>query len=234
MRVGRFHSLRSQTRVTSILIAVGATIAATGIAPAHADLGDVAPPPAAAAVPTPDVRGIFLVDATGRSVSLAEELAEPGPVFVNFVFTSCPTVCPVMSATFARLEDRLESDGIGARLLSVSIDPLHDTPERLRDYGDRHGAGAHWRLFTGTPEASEAAQKAFGVWRGDKMNHVVATFVRPAAGESWLRVDGFASPGDLAAKIGRLPAKRSAGAKPREDGGTVRRPSGPGENERGG
>ena len=83
--------------------------------------------------------------------------------------------------------------------MSISIDPEQDTPERLKAYAAHFEAGPEWQHYTGTVEASIAAQRAFNVFRGDKMNHTPVTFMRAAPGQPWLRIDGFATPTELLA-----------------------------------
>jgi protein SCO1/2 len=82
-------------------------------------------------------------------------------------------------------------------MMSISIDPEQDTPARLREYAQRNGAGPQWQHYTGTIEASVAVQRAFSVYRGDKMDHPPVAFMRPAPGRPWVRLDGFASPSEL-------------------------------------
>jgi len=76
-----------------------------------------------------------------------------GKVFLaNFIFTHCPTICPVMNAQMARLQNLLKDDGMMdyVRIISFSIDPERDTPERLREYADMVGADTTtWFFATG-------------------------------------------------------------------------------------
>lgn len=76
-----------------------------------------------------------------------------GKVFVaNFIFTHCPTICPVMNAQMARLQGMVRKEGMmdDVRMISFSIDPDRDTPERLREYADMVGADtATWFFATG-------------------------------------------------------------------------------------
>lgn len=137
----------------------------------------------------------------GRPVNLKEELAQPGPIFVNFIFTSCTTVCPVMTQIFSRLQSQLGKDRARVRLLSISIDPQQDTPARLAAYRSQFGAGAAWDFLTGTVEASVAAQMAFDVYRGDKMNHPVASFFRSGPDRPWVRIEGFATAEQLLGEL---------------------------------
>jgi protein SCO1/2 len=93
-------------------------------------------------------------------------------------------------------------------LVSISIDPEQDTPERLSEYARRFHAGPEWRFYTGTTQASVAVQRAFEAYRGDKMDHTPATFLRAAPGRPWVRIDGFASSEELAREFHELVAAR--------------------------
>jgi protein SCO1/2 len=155
-----------------------------------------------AAYTVPDVK---LVDADGAGVPLRRELAQQDrPVILNFIFTTCGAVCPVMSATFSQLQAALGPQRDAVRMLSISIDPEEDTPAALKAYAGKYGAGPQWRMLTGSLDDSIAVQRAFGVYRGDKMNHQPATFLRAAPGQPWVRLDGFASAADILREVGQL------------------------------
>jgi len=139
----------------------------------------------------PVLDGIDLIDQNGKPVTLAQAVGTDGPVMVNFIFTTCPTICPVMSAGFSKLNSSLGSDQAQVRLVSISIDPEADTPAVLRDYAKKYRAGKSWLFLTGTPEASEAAQSAFGANRGDKMNHAPTTYIRRSRDGAWEQLDGL-------------------------------------------
>jgi protein SCO1/2 len=140
----------------------------------------------------PVVDDVRLVDQDGRPTTLRQAIDAEVPVLVNFIFTTCTTVCPVMSAGFAQFLDALDPARDRVRLVSISIDPDHDTVDALRRYAERYRAGTSWRLLTGTREASIAAQRSFGAYRGDKMNHVPATFIR-RPGQPWQVIEGLSS-----------------------------------------
>jgi protein SCO1 len=136
----------------------------------------------------PDVR---LVRADGQEMRIKPELERSRPVVLNFVFTTCTTICPVMSQTLAKVQERLGDDRPRVTMISVSIDPERDTPARLTEYARKFRAGPDWTFYTGTAEASIALQKAFDVYRGNKMNHVPVTFVRTAPDQPWVRLEGL-------------------------------------------
>ena len=92
-----------------------------------------------------------LVERSGRGVSAAD-LA--GHVWVaDFVFTRCPTFCPLLTERMAGLQKALVPAADPVRLVSFSVDPVHDTPEVLLDYARRAGAGDGWLFVTGPREA---------------------------------------------------------------------------------
>lgn len=146
---------------------------------------------------SPPIPEVALVDSRGEAVALRELLATDRPVILNFIYTTCTTVCPVLSATLAESRSRL----VSARpplYLSITIDPEHDTPARLAEYAKRYGAGEEWRFLTGSRKSVRSVQRAFGAYRGDKWNHVPLTFLRRAPDGPWLRLEGFTSAAELA------------------------------------
>jgi protein SCO1/2 len=140
---------------------------------------------------------IQLVRDDGTKVSLIEELNDGRPVIMNFIYTTCTTICPLASHTFAELQDMLGNDRYKVHMVSISIDPEQDTPAVLAKYAGKYGAGKQWRFYTGTKDASIAAQVAFNVYRGDKTNSNPVTFIRAAPDKPWLRIDGFAKSEEL-------------------------------------
>jgi protein SCO1/2 len=144
-----------------------------------------------------DVPPVRLVRDDGKAVSLPEELNDGRPVILNFIYTTCTTVCPVTSHTFEQLQEMLGEERTKVHMISISIDPEQDTPERLAAYARKYEAAPQWHFYTGTSEASLTAQRAFDVYRGDKMNHSPVTLLRAAPGKSWERIEGFASAEDL-------------------------------------
>jgi len=154
-----------------------------------------------------EIPDLKLVRESGKSVSLRSEIDDGRPVYVNFIFTTCTTICPLSSQVFSQLQKKLGDDRDKVHLVSISIDPEMDTPARLRAYAARFHAAGEWTHYTGSFEASIAAQRAFNAYRGDKMNHTPLTLYRAAPGKPWVRLDGFATADQLLA----LYAPKAAG-----------------------
>jgi protein SCO1/2 len=177
---------------------------ASEVAPAHGECDHGAHQQAASGKPsyaskrssfeTPDVT---LLGQDGEEHALVALLGADKPVMLNFIFTSCTTICPVMTSTFREVERQLGTDREQVQLVSISIDPEYDTPARLAEYARARGAGEPWIFLTGDLASIRRTQTAFDAYRGNKMNHVPLTFLRAAPDEPWLRIDGFAAASDI-------------------------------------
>lgn len=110
--------------------------------------------PAAIAQPTV-LDGIQLID-QDRQPLQAERLRDR-TVLLNFVFTACSAVCPLQTRQIAQVQQALPAGVAGqVHFLSVSIDPLNDTPEALRGFAQRTGADLRrWSFATGSPSEVE-------------------------------------------------------------------------------
>ena len=149
----------------------------------------------------PDVE---LIREDGKRVSLPQEMNDGRAVVLNFIFTTCSSFCPLSSQTFSEFQRKLGSDGKRVHMMSISTDPEQDTPARLREYAHKFGARPGWQHYTGTLAASLAAQRAFDVYRGDKMSHTPVTLLRAANSQTWRRIDGFVTPNQLLGQYHQL------------------------------
>jgi protein SCO1/2 len=155
-------------------------------------------------IETYEVPDLTLIDQDGHEVELDAALASSKPVVLNFVFTTCTTICPVMTATFSRMQGALGSDAGGLRLVTISVDPEFDTPEVLKRYAARYGSAPQWRFLTGDAHRIATVLRAFRAYYGSKMNHRPLTFLRIPGEARWVRIEGLVSVSDLAREYRRL------------------------------
>lgn len=146
----------------------------------------------------PDVE---LIDQLGTSVSLQSLLEADQPVALNFIFTTCTTICPVMTATFAQMRRELGDAADQVRLISISIDPEYDRPDKLKAYAEQFRAGAGWDFLTGDSADIVLVLKSFDSYAGSKMNHQPVTLLKSPGRSSWTRIEGLASGKDLANEV---------------------------------
>src|SRR6202047_4723539 len=184
--VGR-HSMSPWIKAVVLPVFAAALMASFALRAAADEAADPhaghQPSPAATVVRSTanySVPPIKLVRDDGKSVSLADELNDGRPVVLNFIYTTCAGICPLASHIFSQLQYKLGADRDGVHLVSISIDPEEDTPARMREYAQRYGAGASLQRSPRTGAPSLAAQRAFEVYRGDKMGHTPVTLVRTA------------------------------------------------------
>lgn len=100
--------------------------------------------------PEPDNFGIVYPFTLQTQDDVAFQLGEDDrPVIVNFIFTRCTTICPVLTGKMAELQDRIDPDD--ALFLSISVDPEHDSPQILQEFGKRFDADfSRWFFLTGS------------------------------------------------------------------------------------
>lgn len=141
---------------------------------------------------------VTLHDSEGREQELPR-LMQDRVVILNFIFTSCTTICPTLSAIMREAEQQLSNRlGKDLILVSISVDPVNDSPARLRAYGEKIGAGPNWYLLTGRAADVERALRAFGVPTGGRPeNHPPTFLVGNTITGQWLRWVGVTTPEDL-------------------------------------
>lgn len=195
--------------------------AAAPVRPAAAQTGhEHHHPPAAPSAPTGQepqradglkIPDVALVDQDGRAVRFPD-LLQGHVVAVNFVFTTCTTICPPMGANFAKLRQLLgERAGREVELISVSVDPGNDTPERLKAWAGKFGSGPGWTLLTGQPDQVTRLLKALGAYTPNLTDHSPLVLVGNAATGQWTRAYGLAPPAKLVEIINAaVPAQPAA------------------------
>ena len=141
------------------------------------------------ALKVPDV---VLRNQDGQPVRMAE-LTRDRIVVMNFVFTSCTTICSPMGANFGALQSHVGRD---VRLVSISIDPGTDTPARLKRWGAQFQAGPSWTLLTGDAGDVETLLKALGVYSANRFAHAPILLVGDGAGR-WVRANGLVAPSEV-------------------------------------
>lgn len=121
--------------------------------------------------PLPEMVPIQFFVLTDQDGDEFESSSLRGQVWIaNFIFTSCPSICPLMSTQMGNLTRRITHDDV--RFVSISVDPSIDTPEVLREYAERYGADTErWVFLTGSVEdVSRVVGRSFRLPMGDRMD----------------------------------------------------------------
>lgn len=103
-----------------------------------------------------------LADVAGREVSL--HALRGRPVLVAFIYTTCTTACPLLSARMAKLQEKLIAASIPAVLASVTVDPDRDDAKKLGAYAERFGARPGWYFLRAEPARLAPVLASYGEW----------------------------------------------------------------------
>ena len=147
---------------------------------------------------------VTLVDQNGARVRLKDYLKSDKPVLLDFIYGTCTTICPVLSAGFSNLQRKLAPDQAQVRLVSVTIDPEYDTPEVMRAYLKRYASKPGWDFFTGSRQDIDQVMRAFKAYVPNKMSHYPVTFLLAPGGDEWVRIHGLIGTGELMAEYRKL------------------------------
>lgn len=159
-----------------------------------------APPPIKRTVESYTVPDVTLVNQDGAKVKLKALLESGEPVIVDFIFGTCTTICPVLSAGYANLQTKMPPGASKVHLISISIDPENDTPKVMRDYLKRYRAKAGWDFFTGRREDIDKVMYAFNAYIPNKMSHYPLTLIRDPKTGQWIRIFGLMSSSEFMAE----------------------------------
>jgi len=168
-----------RSAIVTLAIAAGL---ATGFAACSPRPADVAEPGSYAAANSSDcLPAIALVDQHGHAVTLTS--LKGRPVLIDFIYTTCPGPCPLMTSQMAAVA-KLLGPKLGSQVtfVSISIDPEHDRPAELEQYARARGAEQPgWLFLTGTTAQIDRVLALFHLKRtrnpDGTVNHAAASFL---------------------------------------------------------
>ncbi len=138
----------------------------------------------------PDVE---VLDQEGNAIHFYSDLIKGKTVAINFIFTNCTTICPPLAATFARVQKEMgDKVGKDVHFISISVDPLTDTPERLKAWGAKFKRGNGWTFVTGNKQEMDKLLYALGASVSRREDHTPAVIVGNDLKGVWTRTYGLA------------------------------------------
>jgi protein SCO1/2 len=207
------HRLAQHGLLTLCLLAVGIGQALAHSADEHAG-HDMAAKSASSERAQVKFADVALVDQNGKTVRLEKDLVDNKIVVMSFIYTSCTTVCPVVSSIMGKVQKQLGARvGTEVQLVSISIDPQRDDAKRLNDYARTFQKGPGWSWLTGSPQSVNETLKGLGSFSGDFKNHQPLILVGDGNSRHWTRYYGFTDPAVLSREVEKLSGERNAHAK---------------------
>jgi len=144
-----------------------------------------------------EVPDVSLINQDGVKVGLRKLLLSDRPVLVDFIYTTCTTICPVLSINFVNFQKTITREPGKVTLVSISIDPEFDTPKAMKAYLNRYRAKPGWEFLTGSREDISRVLKAFNAFTLNKMNHYPVILLKSPSDRHWVRVYGLIGTSEL-------------------------------------
>ena len=151
---------------------------------------------------------VTLITHEGESVRFFDDLIEDKVVVINFIYTTCPDVCPLETAKLTELQAIL-GDRVGRDVFmySITIDPETDSPEVLKDYTQRYGVGPGWTFLTGKEDDITLLRKKLGLYieeiqDEDSNDHNLSLIIGNQGTGRWMKRSPFEDPYFLADQVG--------------------------------
>ena len=194
------------TVVTALVLATAMTGVRAHDHSSHGQQDPAARAPSTVRIKLPDTA---LTDQHGKTARFKSDTVGDRLVLVTFIYTTCTTVCPPLSALFADLQQRL-GDRVGREvsLISITVDPVRDTPLRLKAYAAQYQAGPGWSFLGGSKLAVDEVLTALGVYSANFADHPAVVLVGDPRSGEWTRFFGFPGSDQILARVGQLQAAR--------------------------
>lgn len=142
----------------------------------------------------PNVR---IHDQNGKQLNFYNDLVKGKTVAINFIFTTCTASCPPLTATFRKVQQTATERGLEVQLISISVDPSIDTPERLKAFSEKFKAGPGWTFVTGDKGEIDSLLKGLGAAITNKNDHTPMMMIGNDRVDYWTRAYGLSSPSTL-------------------------------------
>ena len=149
-----------------------------------------------------------IYDQNGKQLNFYTDLVKGKTVAINFVFTTCTASCPPLTATFRRVQQNAEQRGLPLQLISISVDPTVDTPERLHAFAEKFNAGPGWTFVTGDKSEIDTLLQGLGAAVANKNDHTPMIMIGNDTADYWTRAYGLSSPTQLVDLIAGAAARQ--------------------------
>ena len=154
-----------------------------------------------------------LVDRDGKSMRLVSDALGGKLAVISVMYTTCTTVCPVTTALLSHVQTAL-GDRLGneVSLVSLTVDPATDTPERLDAYALKVGARSGWHWLTGPKDAVTRVLQGIDAYTSDFRAHPAMVLVGDPSSGKWTRYYGFPGAKTVVERLDTLARARQVGS----------------------
>ena len=162
--------------------------------------------------PTSAARNWFsdrpLVTRNGETLAFYSDVLKDQVVLINFMFTHCDGACPLSTQKLQQVQQQLRERSVeSVRLVSISVDPQQDTPERMREFAERYGAGPDWLFLTGEKQDVDFVLGRLGQSTPKPEDHQTLYLLGNLKTGRWLKMLGFTPVEQIVAQLQELVAE---------------------------
>lgn len=175
---------------------------------------------------------VIVLDQDGKEQRFYDDVLRGKITVISFIYTSCASICPLVIARLAEVQDDLGgAAGRDIFFVSISIDPIPDTPEKLKEHKEAFAVGPGWSFLTGDIENIDLIRHKLGERSGKAIaQHKNEVLLYNDTTGEWARDSAFSDLGVLTHNIREMnPVWRAAGPRPAEVAPADLHSSGPGQ-----
>lgn len=163
------------------------------------------------------IPNVSVLDHNGDAVLFYDDLVKDNIVAVNFIFTRCGMICPMLGFRFGQLRKLLDDDsGNQVQLVSITTDPNYDTPARIKTWAQQFHQGIGWTQITGDKQTIDHLLKSLKAFSADKQDHSSLVLLINDQRNEWKWIDGESDPQLVQAALSewQIPVENNAAVSP--------------------
>jgi cytochrome oxidase Cu insertion factor (SCO1/SenC/PrrC family) len=193
----RIHSLLAGSALFALILcfAFPTSVAVAGTAPADK---------AAAEAKARDYfTNVELVDQNGERLKFYDEVLKDNVVVISFIFTNCQGACPLMTRNLTRIRDMLPDTVRGEiNFVSISLDPVRDTPSAMKEFAQTHDADQDgWLFLTGQPDNVNLVTQRLGTYTDDLEAHTTMLIAANVREAHWTKIPPNVPPNGVVERL---------------------------------
>ena len=146
---------------------------------------------------------VELIGQDGQRLKFYDDVLKDKVVVINFIYTNCPGACPLMTRNLTLIRDMLGGAvGEDIHFVSISLDPLRDTPAAMKAFAKTHDADHDgWLFLTGQPDNVNSVTKRLGTYTDDVEAHTTMMLAANVRTAHWTKIPPNVPPNGVAERL---------------------------------
>ena len=193
-----YKSFCSRVAMTAVMLALASTLHADDSGAVQSDGGFAAEQKARAYF-----TNLELITQDGERLRFYDDVLKDKVVVINFIYTNCQGACPLMTRNLTLVRDMLGGAvGEDIRFVSISLDPLRDTPAAMKKFAQVHNADQDgWLFLTGRPDNVNSVTRLLGTYTDDLEAHSTTLLAANVRTAHWTKIPPTVPPNGVAERL---------------------------------